>query len=146
VGAVRLGALNVYRAVRGPLTGEQHADAMVVADVTARWVLEGSGRSAARRGGRRGGGQRRLHFAVHNAAGIVSVQESIRVTDALIRLQGYAFSADRLLADVARDVIPAGSGGNEHGSRREQPATSIEVRKLDPVDRAAAVGREVSRG
>ena len=42
---------------------------------------------------------------MHNAAGIVSVQEGISVTDALIRLQAYAFSADRLLADVAREVI-----------------------------------------
>jgi hypothetical protein len=46
-----------------------------------------------------------LHFAVHNAAGIVSVQEDISVADALIRLRAFAFSNDRRLADVARDVI-----------------------------------------
>jgi AmiR/NasT family two-component response regulator len=46
-----------------------------------------------------------LHFAVHNAAGIVSVQEDISVTEALIRLRAFAFSRDRLLADVACDVI-----------------------------------------
>ena len=42
---------------------------------------------------------------VHNAAGIVSVQQGISVTEALIRLRAYAFSNDRLLADVAEDVI-----------------------------------------
>jgi hypothetical protein len=105
VGAVRLGALNFYRAVRGPLTGEQHADAMVVADVTARWVLE------VQAGAPPGAVAVELetsadfHFAVHNAAGIVSVQEGISVTDALIRLHAHAFGGDRLLADVARDVI-----------------------------------------
>src|SRR6266480_5976304 len=40
VGTVRLGALNFYRDWSGPLTDDQHADALVVADVAARWVLE----------------------------------------------------------------------------------------------------------
>jgi hypothetical protein len=42
---------------------------------------------------------------VHNAAGIVSVQLGVSVTEALIRLRAYAFSHDRLLAEVAEDVI-----------------------------------------
>jgi AmiR/NasT family two-component response regulator len=42
---------------------------------------------------------------VHNAAGIVSAQEGISVTEALIRLRAYAYSHDRLLRDVAQDVI-----------------------------------------
>jgi hypothetical protein len=46
-----------------------------------------------------------FHFAVHNAAGMVSVQEGISVTEALIRLRAFAFSSDRLLADVAEDVL-----------------------------------------
>ena len=40
VGTVRLGALNLYRDRPGLLNGEQHADALVVADVAARWVLD----------------------------------------------------------------------------------------------------------
>ena len=40
VGTVRLGALNLYRDRPGPLNDEQHADALVVADVAARWVLD----------------------------------------------------------------------------------------------------------
>ena len=40
VGTVRLGALNLYRDRSGPLSGDQHADALVIADVAARWVLE----------------------------------------------------------------------------------------------------------
>jgi hypothetical protein len=35
VGAVRLGALNLYRDWPGPLSGDHHADALVVADVAA---------------------------------------------------------------------------------------------------------------
>ena len=105
LGSVRLGALNLYRDVPGPLTGEQHADALVVAEVAARWVLEAQAGAPADTVAEALEVSADFHFAVHNAAGIVSVQESISVTDALIRLRAYAFSADRLLAEVARDVI-----------------------------------------
>ncbi len=105
VGRARLGALNLYRAEAGPLTAEQHADALVMADVVARWVLE------AQAGAPFGTVAKELevsadfHFAVHNAAGIVSVQEDISVTEALIRLRAHAFSKDRPVNDVAQDVI-----------------------------------------
>ena len=105
VGTVRLGALNFYRDQPGPLSDDQHADALVMADVAARWVLE------AQAGASPGAVSRELeagadfHFAVHNAAGMVSVQAGVSVTEALIRLRAFAFSHDRLLADVAQDVI-----------------------------------------
>jgi GAF domain-containing protein len=104
-GTVRLGALNLYRDVPGPLTGDQHADALVVADVAARWVLEAqAGAPPDTVAGELEAGAD-FHFTVHNAAGIVSVQEDISVTEALIRLRAHAFSHDRLLAEVAHDVI-----------------------------------------
>jgi GAF domain-containing protein len=104
-GTVRLGALNLYRDVPGPLTSEQHADALVVAEVAARWVLEAqAGAPPDMVAGELEAGAD-FHFAVHNAAGIVSVQEDISVTEALIRLRAHAFSNDRLLAEVAQDVI-----------------------------------------
>ena len=104
-GTVRLGALNLYRDCPGPLSGGQHADALVVADVAARWVLEAqAGASLDTVAGELEAGAD-FHFAVHNAAGMVSVQEGISVTEALIRLRAFAFSSDRLLADVAQDVV-----------------------------------------
>ena len=39
VGDVHLGALNLYRDRPGPLTDDQHADALVVADVAARAII-----------------------------------------------------------------------------------------------------------
>jgi hypothetical protein len=104
-GTVRLGALNLYRDWPGPLSGDQHADALVLADMAARWVLEaqaGAPPDAVAEELETGAD---FHFAVHNAAGIVSVQQEISITEALIRLRAYAFSHDRLLADVAEDVI-----------------------------------------
>ncbi len=105
VGAVRLGALNLYCDQPGPLSDDQHADALVMADVAARWVLDvqaaappGSLAAELEVGAD-------FHFAVQNAAGIVSAQLAISVTEALIRLRAYAFAHDRLVGDVAREVI-----------------------------------------
>ena len=95
VGTVRLGALNLYRDCPGPLSGDQHADALVVAGVAARWVLEAqagappdtvaeeleSGRRLPFRGAQRGGhglgpGAGQRHRGAHPAAG-VRVQPAI---------------------------------------------------------------------
>jgi hypothetical protein len=105
VGAVRLGALNLYREVPGPLTVDQHADALVVADVTARWVLDVQAGAPPETVAEELQVGADFKFAVHNAAGIVSVQQGISVAEALIWLRAYAFSSERLLADVAQDVI-----------------------------------------
>ena len=105
VGTVRLGALNLYRDWPGPLSDDQHADGLVVADVAARWVLEaqaGAPADAVAEGLEIGAD---FHFVVHNAAGMVSVQQGVSLTEAIIRLRAYAFSNDRLLADVAEDVV-----------------------------------------
>ena len=105
VGAVRLGALNLYRDRPGPLSGDQHADALVVADVAARWVLEAQAGAPPDMVAEELEIGADFHFAVHNAAGMVSVQEGISVTEALIRLRAYAFGSERLLAEVAGDVV-----------------------------------------
>jgi AmiR/NasT family two-component response regulator len=105
VGAVRLGALNLYQDRPGPLSDDQHADALVMADVVAHWVLDvqadahpGALANELERGAN-------FHFVVHNAAGMVSVQLGVSVTEALIRLRAHAFSHDRSLRDVAQDVV-----------------------------------------
>ncbi|MGO9221643.1 MAG: GAF domain-containing protein [Streptosporangiaceae bacterium] len=105
VGTVRLGALNLYRDRPGPLGADQHADALVLADLTARWVLEtqaGAPDGAVAKDLEIGAD---FHFAVHNAAGVVSVQENISVTEALIRLRAFAYSQDRLVGEIALDII-----------------------------------------
>jgi hypothetical protein len=104
-GTVRLGALNLYRDWSGPLADGQHADALVLADVAARWVLETQAGAPAGAVAQELEIGADFHFVVHNAAGIVSVQQGVSVTEALIRLRAYAFSSDRLLADVAEDVV-----------------------------------------
>ena len=46
-----------------------------------------------------------FHFIVHNAAGMVSVQLDVPVTEALVRLRAHAFAENQLLRDVAADVV-----------------------------------------
>ena len=104
-GTVRLGALDFYRDRPGPLSDDQHADALVIADVTARLVLETQAGAASGAVAEELEAGADFHFAVHNAAGMVSVQLGISVTEALIRLRAHAFSSDRPIADVAQDVI-----------------------------------------
>jgi hypothetical protein len=104
-GSVRIGALNMYRDQPGPLSADQHADALVVANVTARWVLEAQAGAPPGVVAKELEDGAEFHFAVHNAAGIVSVQEDISITEALIRLRAFAFSNSRPLAGVARDII-----------------------------------------
>jgi len=105
VGAVRLGALNLYRDQPGPLTDEQHTDALVMADVAAQALLviqadAPPGKLAAEL---EAGAD--FHYVVHQAAGMVSAQLEVSVGQALIRLRGYAFGNDRPLTDVAQDVV-----------------------------------------
>ena len=105
VGTVGLGELNLFRDRPGPLSGDQHADALVVADVAARWVLAAqAGAPPDTVAGELEAGAG-FPFVVHNAAGMVSVQEQINVTEALIRLRAFALGSDRLLAEVAGDVV-----------------------------------------
>jgi len=104
-GAARLGALNLYQDRPGHLTDDQHADALVMADVIARWVLDAQAASPpdTLAPGLETGAE--FHFVVHNAAGMLAVQLGISVTEALIRLRAHAFGENRLVQDVSEDIV-----------------------------------------
>lgn len=94
-----------YRDQPGPLSDDQHADALVMADVAARWVLDVQADAPAGAMAHELETVADFHFVVHNAAGMVTVQLGVSVTEALIRLRAYAFSQNRQLADVAEDIV-----------------------------------------
>jgi hypothetical protein len=105
IGALRLGALDLYCDRPGPLTDEQHSDALVVADVAAITVLAleaDSPPGAIFRGLAPGSG---LQHVVHQASGMVSAQLDVPVGEALLRLRAHAFARDRPLVEVATDVV-----------------------------------------
>lgn len=105
VGAVRLGALNLYCDRAGALTDDQHADALVMADVAAQAVLAMQARTSPGllAAELEAGGD--FQHVVHQASGMVAAQLEISVGQALVRLRAYAFGNDRPLTDVATDVV-----------------------------------------
>jgi hypothetical protein len=105
VGSVRLGALNLYRDRPGPLDEEQHADALVMAEVAAHalLLLQADAPPGTVAAELEAGAD--FQYVVHQAAGMVAAQLDVTVGTALIRLRAYAFGHDRPLADVARDVV-----------------------------------------
>lgn len=105
VGTVRLGAMNLYYDRPGALTVDQHADALVMADVAAQALLimqakapPGMLAEELERGSN-------LQHVVHQASGMVAAQLGVSVAQALVRLRGYSFGQNRQLADVAQDVV-----------------------------------------
>jgi hypothetical protein len=104
VGTVRLGALNLYRDEPGALTDDQHADALLMAGVAARAVLDmQAGAPAGELAAEMEAGAD-FRFVVHQAAGMVSAQLDVTIAEALIRLRAYAFANNRRLVEVATDV------------------------------------------
>ena len=105
VGAVRLGALDLYMDRPGHLSDDQHADALVMADVVASWVLDAQARAPVGSVAAALDAEAEFHLVAHNAAGMVSAQLGVNVTEAMLRLRAYAFSHGRSLASVAEDVV-----------------------------------------
>lgn len=105
VGGARLGALNLYRDSTGGLSDDQHADALVMADVAARAVLAMQAQAPPGSVAAELEDGSDFHYVVHQAAGMISVQMEITVTEALVRLRSYAFAGDLTLGEVAADVV-----------------------------------------
>lgn len=105
VGAARLGALNLYRDRPGVLTTDQHADALVMADVAAGAVIDAQAKAPPGSLAVDLEAGANFQFVVHQAAGMVAVQLGVSVTEALIRLRAHAFADERRLPDVAADVV-----------------------------------------
>lgn len=105
VGALRFGALNLYRDQSGPLTDEQRADAVVMADVAAEALLLMQANAPAGALAAELATEANTRSVVHQAAGMMSAQLEVSVAQALIRLRAYAFSHERRLVDVARSVV-----------------------------------------
>lgn len=105
VGAVRLGALNLYTDGAGALTDDQHADALLVADLAAQALLLIQADAPAGTVATELEANADFQYVVHQASGMVAAQLDAPVGQALVRLRAHAFGNDRALTDVARDVV-----------------------------------------
>lgn len=105
VGAVRLGALNVYRDQPGPLTDDQHADSLVMADIAAQAILVLQAKAPLGKLAVELEAGANFQYVVHQASGMVAAQLEISVGQALIRLRAYAFGNNTPLTEVAQAVV-----------------------------------------
>jgi ANTAR domain len=110
IGAIRAGALGLYRDKPGPLSTESLGDALILADAVTVVLLESQhadGTSPIAGGGP--GGQppdlAQHRAEIDQATGMVSVQLGTTIGEAFIRLRAYAYAQDRRLGDVARDIV-----------------------------------------
>ena len=104
IGAIRIGALDLYSDTPGELSREQFVDALVMAELVTHAVLE------LQAGAAPGAFASELDLTtdrmlVHQASGMTSEQLDLPISEALTRLRGYAYKVHRSLSDVARDVI-----------------------------------------
>lgn len=105
VGAVRLGALNLYRDAPGELTDDQHGTALLMAGIVARaLVLLQSGAPAGTVAVELEANAD-FQYVIHQASGMIAAQLDVSVGQALIRMRAHAFGNDRSLTDVAKDVV-----------------------------------------
>ncbi|MFI8997498.1 ANTAR domain-containing protein [Streptomyces sp. NPDC053542] len=106
VGAVPIGTLTGYRSTPGPLSEQQAADGLLVADVLAGQVLAWRPQRNTPHDGPGAAGTVDLHrVEVHQATGVLSVRLGVPMAEALVRLRAQAFAAGRPLVDVAREII-----------------------------------------
>lgn len=103
-GAVALGVLDLYRAAPGGLSHAQWQDALSAAD-TAAMMLLGARTDPGGNGFGWLDGYVGDHAEVHQATGMVLVQLGVNAQDALSRLRAHAFVEQRLLVEIARDVV-----------------------------------------
>lgn len=105
IGAVRLGALNLYRDRPGPLAEEQHSSALVMAGIAAQAVLILQAGAPAGTLASELDASADFQSVVHQASGMVAAQLDVTVGHALIRLRAHAFGNSRTLTEVARGVV-----------------------------------------
>jgi hypothetical protein len=105
IGAICLGALSLYRDHPGPLTDAQTSDAHLMASVAARAVLSMQAGAPQDKIGDELVREATFDFAVHQAAGMVSVQGSMSVGDALVALRTHAFTNDCTSSALALQIV-----------------------------------------
>jgi len=105
VGAVRIGSLDLYRDHSGALSDDQHADALIIADVVSQAVLTMQAEAPLGELAAQLEAVMTPQNVVYQAVGMVSAQLRVSADESLIRLRAHAFANDRLLTELAQDVL-----------------------------------------
>jgi hypothetical protein len=106
IGAIALGAADLYRSAPGPMTRQDLARTLAVMDAVALTLLEGED------DGHPVDPAEQLGLVVHRAAGMVMVQTGSSIEEALMLLRTTAFTEGLAINALADDVV--------NGTRRFQ--------------------------
>jgi len=98
VGAIRVGVLDCYRDLPGPLAAADLADALAYAEAATVMVLHLQNHEGllAPVDGR---------AEVHQATGMIAIQLGVGLAEALLRLRAHAYSSGRTVSAIAADVV-----------------------------------------
>ena len=110
VGAIALGALDLYRSRPGTLDADELAAVLRTVDGIAAVLLDVSA------AGGDGVTEPTYRMVVHQAAGMVMAQTGTNIATALARLRATAFSEGIVINDIAADVV----AGRRRFSKEEQ--------------------------
>ncbi len=106
MGAIAVGALEIYRPRAGSLSAAELDDAFVFSDMAMQLILDAVDDGPAVIETRLLASDFGLRWAeVHQAVGMVSAQLDSEVTTAFLRLRAHAFRTSRRLLSVADDVV-----------------------------------------
>ncbi|WP_405495254.1 ANTAR domain-containing protein [Streptomyces sp. NBC_00096] len=104
VGVIRVGVLTALRHTPGTLTPGQTGDALALAAALTAHILQGD--TPQTDAARSADFPPALHRAVvHQATGMLSVQLSLTLPKALLRLRAHAYGSGRSLTDTAQDIV-----------------------------------------
>ncbi len=103
IGAITVGALDLYRSTPGDLTSEQLRAALIASDAAALAVMRAEFQPFPPLEDLE---QPTMYQAqVHQATGMVQVQLSVTTEEAFLLLRARAFATGRPLSDIAQDVV-----------------------------------------
>jgi len=105
IGAARFGSLILYCDQPGMLDDTQTSDAYLMASVIGRAVLAMQAGAPGEGLENEIAGLSMLDFTVHQAAGMLAVQASVPVKDALVALRSHAFATESSPTTLAARVV-----------------------------------------
>ena len=107
VGATRLGVLDLYRDEPGALSTRDLAEALSFADAATAILLHLQSQARPDGDDVVGIGMHLVEdrAEVHQATGSIAGRADVSMTDALTLLRARAYASDRLVTDLARDVL-----------------------------------------
>lgn len=105
VGVIRVGVLDLYRDVPGPLTRGELSEALAFADAATTVLLHLQATGSDDDHSLVAVPVAHDRAEVHQATGVVAVQSGVPLPHALLLLRARAFAADVHILDLARDVL-----------------------------------------